>query len=160
MERPLETTIKLEESSEIIGQHVDENCFKCSVCGDAFRTGFSHSHEIPDGLPILDGPVSGRYYPLNISLGKPRGLDFFYKHFFLDFFTKITKNILYSDYSPFSSRKSLNCHVAGAHNFEKCPFCSKTFKFLTRLKEHLKVCPLYFNTNPDNKCNVCGEEFS
>lgn len=42
MERPLETIIKLEDTSENIGQPVDEQCWKCGVCGDDFREGYNH----------------------------------------------------------------------------------------------------------------------
>ena len=59
----------------------------------------------------------------------------------------------------------MNCHKTMAHNVNncdwlKCPYCSETFKFQTHFFEHLKICPFYVNPNPDNKCHVCGEEFS
>ena len=54
----------------------------------------------------------------------------------------------------------MEAHTTMAHSFHRCPHCSETFKFQTHLADHLKICSYYLNTNPKNKCYVCGEEFS
>ena len=54
----------------------------------------------------------------------------------------------------------MEAHTTMAHSFHRCPYCSETFKFQTHLADHLKICSFYLDANPENKCNVCGEEFS